>query len=104
MAMKDVVIINVESITDITQLHILLKKELNFPEFYGMNWDAFWDAITGLVELPNVINFKGWKCLEYSLPEDSRILENMFTLGFYSITNGNDYIKIIVINMICFSV
>jgi len=31
-------------------LHKRVMTALRFPDFYGHNWDAFWDAITGLVE------------------------------------------------------
>lgn len=57
---------NVERIIDVTEIKTAkelqekLKKELDFPEFYGMNWDAFWDTITGLVELPERLMIKGW--------------------------------------------
>ena len=47
-------------------------KELNFPEFYGMNWDAFWDTITGLVELPERVTIKGWNNLAAVLPKIGR--------------------------------
>jgi hypothetical protein len=43
------VTLDVSTIQDSMELHSLLKKELELPDFYGMNWDAFWDAITGLV-------------------------------------------------------
>ncbi|MEU6540552.1 barstar family protein [Streptomyces sp. NPDC047000] len=38
--------IDVSEVTDERALHLLLKRELGFPDFYGMNWDAFRDAIT----------------------------------------------------------
>jgi len=50
---KETVEINLNSVQNSEELHDLLKKKLDFPDFYGMNWNAFWDAITGLVELPD---------------------------------------------------
>ena len=76
---KDVVVINVSDVTDIGQLHRLLMKSLVFPDYYGMNWDAFWDAITGLVELPDSIVFEGWVHLENLVSEDTKIMKSMFT-------------------------
>ena len=75
---KSILIINVKNVTSITELHKLLKSELSFPDFYGMNWDAFWDAITGLVELPNSIIFEDWSHLEDLFPEDTKIVKNLF--------------------------
>jgi len=76
---KDVAIIEVGNITDIRALHALLKNELCFPDFYGMNWDAFWDAITGLVELPKSIIFTGWYSFEATFPKDAKIMMKMFS-------------------------
>lgn len=74
---KAAVSLDVSSIHDPKELHPLLKKELEFPDFYGMNWDAFWDAITGLVELPETIRFEGWSRLQTVLPEDAKILTSI---------------------------
>ena len=73
---KKYVVINVENIKDPQELHKLLKSELEFPHFYGMSWDAFWDAITGLVQLPEVTIIKGYKILKQDLPQDAEILVN----------------------------
>ena len=73
---KKYVVINVENITDSHELHKILKSELEFPHFYGMSWDAFWDAITGLVQLPEVTIIKGYKVLRGNLPQDTEILVN----------------------------
>ena len=75
-ARKKYVVINVENIKDSQELHKLLKSELEFPHFYGMSWDAFWDAITGLVQLPEVTVIKGYKILKQDLPQDAEILVN----------------------------
>jgi RNAse (barnase) inhibitor barstar len=50
------------------QLHVVLMRKLNFPDFYGRNWDAFWDTITGLVEMPRSITFHGWSQFEKRFP------------------------------------
>ena len=73
---KKYVVIDVENIKDPQELHIVLKAELGFPHFYGMSWDAFWDAITGLVQLPEVTIIKGHKLLRENLPQDAEILVN----------------------------
>ena len=35
-----------------SEVHSLIKKELELPEFYGENLDALWDAITGIMYVP----------------------------------------------------
>ena len=70
--------INVESIKTSAELHQLLKEKLSFPEYYGMNWDAFWDSITGIVQMPEYIEIIGWHNLKKTLPNDSKALLNCF--------------------------
>ena len=30
-------------------IHAIIEKEFDFPDYYGANWDAFWDCITDLL-------------------------------------------------------
>lgn len=39
-----------------------------------MNWNAFWDAITGLVEMPRKLVLYGWTNFVENLPKDSKIM------------------------------
>lgn len=57
-------------------LHEVLKRELGFPSFYGMNWDAFWDAVTGLVEMPKRLRFVRWAELEPRVPLAANVLSD----------------------------
>ncbi|MFX3635320.1 MAG: barstar family protein [Candidatus Pristimantibacillus sp.] len=76
---KERVELEVGSIRNSGELHLLLQEGLDFPDYYGMNWDAFWDAITGLVELPETVVFIGWERMMAVLPNDARMLSDMFT-------------------------
>lgn len=38
-----------------TALHQLFKAELSFPEWYGANWDGFWDCIVAVVKMPPLL-------------------------------------------------
>lgn len=62
------VVIDVGPVHSERALHAVLKRELDFPAFYGMNWGAFWDAITGLVEMPDCLCFVHWAELELRVP------------------------------------
>lgn len=74
---KKKVNIDLSNIETPKELQIVLKEKLEFPDFYGKNWNAFWDAITGLVELPESIVFENWKDLEKNMPEEASYLKNM---------------------------
>jgi RNAse (barnase) inhibitor barstar len=69
-----VITIDVSEVSDERSLHLLLMRELDFPEFYGMNWDAFWDAITGLVSIPDHVRFLGWDQLAAGVPRGAAML------------------------------
>lgn len=54
---KKEAIIDVDKVDSSNDLQELLKLKLKFPDLYGQNWNAFWDTITGLVELPEINYF-----------------------------------------------
>ena len=54
---------------------LALRDALGFPQWYGCNWDAFWDAISGLVDMPLQLRIRGWDSLSQRLPDDARLLE-----------------------------
>lgn len=63
------IVIDLSHVKSIKELHKVLKQDLCFPEFYGMNWDAFWDAITGLMTMPRRLIIKGWINIEQNFPK-----------------------------------
>jgi ribonuclease inhibitor len=69
--MNKTIRIDVSRVTNQLELHTLRADSLLFPSFYGRNWDAFWDAITGLVEMPDVLELEGIDHLERNLPHEA---------------------------------
>ncbi len=74
----EVIEIDISDVSTSKQLHAILKRELSLPDFYGMNWDAFWDAITGLVEMPEKLIINGWENAVKNIPEDAEIMKKLF--------------------------
>ena len=31
------------------EVHYIIKTSLDFPDYYGCNWDAFWDCMTDMI-------------------------------------------------------
>ncbi|WP_457324762.1 barstar family protein [Roseateles sp. P5_E11] len=56
------------------ELQALLRDSLDFPGWYGCNWNAFWDAITGLVDMPETLRFVGWTEFSSRLPGDAELM------------------------------
>ena len=71
------VTIDLSEINSPRQLHASLAAALAFPSMYGMNWDAFWDAITGLVDMPQQLELRGWQTFAARLPGDAALLQNI---------------------------
>ena len=46
---KEVYTLDFTNVKYYRQIHEIIKKELDFPDYYGGNWDAFWDCITDMV-------------------------------------------------------
>lgn len=69
--------IDLSDINSSRQLHASLATALAFPSMYGMNWDAFWDAITGLVDMPQQLELRGWQDFATRLPADAALLQRI---------------------------
>lgn len=69
--------IDLKNIVSIDHLHNTFKEKLNFPDFYGKNWDAFWNSITGLVEMPRILTLNNWSKFEKKFKRDSMILQEL---------------------------
>ena len=70
------VVVVVGHVSSADELHQRLMTALEFPSFYGRNWDAFWDSIAGLVEMPRVLRLEGWPELAASLPRDAQLMKD----------------------------
>ncbi|WP_371316783.1 barstar family protein [Pseudomonas gingeri] len=73
-----VVEIDLSEVTSSSELHSILSEALGFPGWYGGNWDAFWDAITGLVPMPAQLKISGWGRFSRRLPGDARLMQKCF--------------------------
>ena len=71
MARVQILEVDLSGIKSKEDLHAHLQEVLGFPSWYGWNWDAFWDAITGLVEMPEQLIIRGWPEFQASLPADA---------------------------------
>ena len=71
---KELKSIDMGQIVSNKHLHQLFWEKLKFPDFYGENWDALWDSITGLVEMPKKLILYNYDKFENEFSEDARIL------------------------------
>lgn len=69
--------IDLGGIVNIKHLHDTFAERLYFPEFYGNNWDAFWDSISGIVEMPKYLTLTNWDKFEKTFKKDAEILKEI---------------------------
>ncbi len=46
------------------EVHAIIKESLDFPDYYGRNWDAFWDCLTDMIGDPIHIQIVGFETVE----------------------------------------
>lgn len=68
--------IDLGAVTSPEELHRLLMQRLAFPGWYGCNWDAFWDSITGLVEMPELLELENWETFALRLPREGQLMRS----------------------------
>lgn len=59
-------------------LHNELAQKLDFPDFYGQNLDALWDCLTGFIDGPLKVRFKGIKALPKGLQHQALRIYKIF--------------------------
>jgi RNAse (barnase) inhibitor barstar len=58
-------------------VHERFRISLNFPEWYGPNWDAFWDCIIAVVPMPAEVRLVNWQSFAEACPRDMAILRQV---------------------------
>ena len=53
---KEKYILDFTGVKTWVDIHAIIEKEFDFPDYYGANWDAFWDCITDLLLSHKKIN------------------------------------------------
>ena len=68
--------VDVSDIATSEQLHSFLRERLGFPDYYGCNFDSFWDCITDPDQsrMPAALRVVGLQALASSLPHEARLL------------------------------
>ena len=74
---KNSVIINLAGVNTKVAIHQAFKQHLGFPDWYGANWDALWDAIIAVVELPDEVLLLNWQEFAEACPKDMQILHKI---------------------------
>ena len=75
---RALIVLDLSCVATSEELQLLLRDSLGFPGWYGLNWNAFWDGITALVEMPQRLHFVGWSAFAERLPWDADMMRKCF--------------------------
>lgn len=79
-AYKETYVLDFSKVRQYGEIHQIIKDELDFPDYYGRNWDAFWDCLTEMVDRDESLHIElvGMENLRQIYPRASeKILENL---------------------------
>ena len=97
-AYKELYTLDFRSVTDYMDVHRVIKRELDFPDYYGCNWSAFWDCLTDMRGRPIHIEILGLDTLRQKCGEKASILvETLRELKNY---NNDRYVHEIRIEIV----
>lgn len=74
----NIVTLDSKEFSNINELHSVLKKMLQLPEYYGENLDALWDCLTGWVNLPITIEWVNYDDAKQKIEEYAEKLLKVF--------------------------
>lgn len=61
---KDIYSIDFSNVEQYLEMHKVIQASLDFPDYYGCNWDAFRDCLTDMVGRPVHIEIIGLEVIE----------------------------------------
>lgn len=56
---KELYTIDFSKVEHYLEMHIVIRDALDWPGYYGCNWDAFWDCLTDMLGRPIHIEIIG---------------------------------------------
>jgi ribonuclease inhibitor len=74
----DMIVIDFTNSKSIQDIHKKLQTALDFPEYYGGNWSALWDMLSGYIDYSVLIKLKGLNSLPLELRDSSKMLLKIF--------------------------
>jgi len=63
------VTLDTSNVSTIAELHEALRRQLDLPDYYGQNLDALWDCLTGWIDLPLTVEWRGYHAARVEIGE-----------------------------------
>ena len=95
---KDLYTIDFTEVNYYLEMHAVIWEALDFPDYYGCNWDAFWDCLTDMVGRPINVKIVGIENIENKFADGARtMLETLQEFKNYRNGKYANDISIIII-------
>lgn len=75
---KEIYTIDFSKVEYYTEIHAIIKKSLDFPDYYGGSLDALWDCLRDMVGEPIHIEILGLDVIERKFGDYARKLIEVF--------------------------
>ena len=96
---KDIYTIDFRNIKYYLEVHTIIKEALDFPDYYGENWDAFWDCLTDMYGDPIHIEIIGLEVIERKFGDSAKkMIEILKRFKHYANDRFSDNIKIEIVS------
>lgn len=80
------------------EMHFIIKKEFDWPDYYGCNWDAFWDCLTNMIGRPFHVEILGLDVIERKFEDAARNMIDLFKE--FKHFNGDKYADDVQITLV----
>ncbi len=71
---KEKYTIDFTNVKSYLEMHAIIRHALDFPDYYGCNWDAFWDCLTNMVGRPIHIEILGLDVIEKKFDDAAKTM------------------------------
>ena len=75
---KEKYTIDFRGVKNYYDMHFTIRDSLDFPDYYGANWDAFWDCLTDIASRPLHVKLMGVEILQKKFPWDTDVMLKTF--------------------------
>ena len=71
---KEKYTIDFTNVNHYLEMHFIIRQALDLPDYYGCNWDAFWDCLTDMVGRPIHIEIIGLDVIERNFDDAAKMM------------------------------
>lgn len=96
---KELYTIDFTNVKYYLEMHFAIREALDFPDYYGCNWSAFWDCLTDMVGRPVHIKIIGLDVIRENFDDTAeKLIEILKEFKHYENDEFEKDIQIEIVN------